>query len=577
MITQFEKEVSENNPRLKKEIIRTLLVPENHLLKSNKEFDDKKLFFVKNVIEDKDMFEKLYFLLKTNDDNICFNFVKDYEVVRMFSITKASLADEFCGLVEGKKLNKISEERVGTLLDIIDIKNHKEELCDGIFEYTIGQKNFSIHKKDLYFLLICSQKEYDKFFKNAESKFFGCDKREYLYLLEKFIEKEKICVNCFIPKDIKERILDVTKKRKIDFQSVAIHYSNEIDNEFLSEITLNSELKDEVFGEMPKYLSVVEKCVFIYIKLCNILTYDGEFYINGQTGNSAQKHEDFSRLCKINSKLNDVVCYDFNAIYAKLLSEIGVDLAINNYGYENKFGGGHANLSFKTGKFIVEADAINSILRNDLFLTKINSGTRGLVCKNDSQKTRQEFEDIVQSMRILICEQNRQKNLAKKLGKRTEIVKFEDCIKNYVPIFEDEEKEQLFEDNLNIMLSNVKHQTLNDCEDVFYLLELKKRIFKDKNFRNNVNLVILKENENQKSSLTTVLTLGKNVNNENEQLYNFIYNKSEKNFNFVTEDKLREKLTSGELEYIGGNKPFIPKLNRVVEYDEDFKQVVCFE
>jgi hypothetical protein len=142
--------------------------------------------------------------------------------------------------------------------------------------------------------------------------------------------------------------------------------------------------------------------------MCKILTYDEEFYAVNQKGEVAKKHEQIENINNITPQNNKVVCYEFNAIYAKLLEELGINFEVKSATGKDDFGGGHAYLEFRDGKFLLMADSVISILNSDLFNAKMNLCLNGLSCINTNSDTRKEFQEIAAKVYGLIVLQEKE-------------------------------------------------------------------------------------------------------------------------------------------------------------------------
>lgn len=574
MFTEFEKQLIKQNPNIKKELFESLVVDFNNDDRYNKNDENivsKEL--IKKIVNNKNLYEKLIFLFKTQKDYININFIKDGKIANYAVVSKSAFISEINNLSKDKKSNKAEKERLNNLISIVDFNKQKDTLLSGDFECEIGRKKVVVEKKNLFKILTCPQKEYDEFFddKNKDEKYFNLDKKEYLYVLKRFLDEEKIVDRYALPSMVLKRYKEITKMDKLDFEAVGCYLTNEVDSEFLEKVIINNNLKTSVLKDMPKSFTPLEKAIYVYIKMCDTLTYDEKFYVSGQFGKFANLHQDMGRLHTIDKNNNKVVCYDFNALYAKFLSEMGVDLAINSAGLENEFGAGHANLTFKIDKFIVNADATNSIIKNDMFLSKINSGVFGLVCKNKSQKSCEAFNKTLKNVYTFVKINEIQKN------KNNKVLNFDDCISDYHNIFENKKQEEMFKDNLCAMMSNLNNKNLNEGETMFYLLKLKKMIFDCKEKSPKVDIVVLKENlENEDISSSAVLTLSEDIKNREKENYYYLFDLKNKKWNPVSKDCLKQKLESRNLEYVGCCPPYIPELERKEDYDEDFKPIITF-
>ena len=65
----------------------------------------------------------------------------------------------------------------------------------------------------------------------------------------------------------------------------------------------------------------------------------------------------------------NVVCYEFNAIYANLLKRLGINYEVKSR--SKTYGDGHAYLTFRADDYIVNADSLPSIIGSDLLNAKV--------------------------------------------------------------------------------------------------------------------------------------------------------------------------------------------------------------
>lgn len=145
---------------------------------------------------------------------------------------------------------------------------------------------------------------------------------------------------------------------------------------------VNDELKKVVYEGMPSNLSIEEKALYIYFRLCQLLIYDEQFIYLGQ---SKEKYEiGFSKYVLEGVKPNSsIVCPIISRIFYKLISDLN-DSNIESYFYIDRKG--HAYTGFRTSSIEVELDATrinNERKSNDLFHLKIGSNPNGITVVED--------------------------------------------------------------------------------------------------------------------------------------------------------------------------------------------------
>ncbi len=165
---------------------------------------------------------------------------------------------------------------------------------------------------------------------------------------------------------------------------------------------VNKELREAVYKDMPQDLSLEEKALYIYTKLCKELEYNEE-YLYKDKGISSQFKSDFSKekLESIKSGTK-VTCFDFSRIFSKLVNELDGDIeaVIISQG-ENR---GHFLTGFYTDKVSVRLEAINIKLNgkndptNDLMKAKNGIKLRGIQPIFDNEEIVQNALDKVYSL-----------------------------------------------------------------------------------------------------------------------------------------------------------------------------------
>lgn len=164
---------------------------------------------------------------------------------------------------------------------------------------------------------------------------------------------------------------------------------------FLPYTKLDKNLVDYIMSDLPSEYKKIEIAIYLYIKLAKTLSYENEYYIFDGDSKVAKKHENINNVKNINLLNNEVVCYEFTAIFAKLLDLFNIDFLVKYKKGTNTFGGQHTNLTFEADNFLVYADSVTSILDGDLFRSKIGYSLVGIQCKNNNINMKRNFDNIL--------------------------------------------------------------------------------------------------------------------------------------------------------------------------------------
>ncbi len=149
---------------------------------------------------------------------------------------------------------------------------------------------------------------------------------------------------------------------------------------------ISSELRKKIFEEMPNELTVEEKAIYMYYKLCKELNYDqGYFYRAKMDENKYTPNFNRERLEKIKPG-SKVICFDFVRICVKLINEIGdeIEAVIIKQGTNQ----GHFSIGFYTDQCSTELEGTLKIGKaNDMMNVKMNNELKGINCRSDNNNT----------------------------------------------------------------------------------------------------------------------------------------------------------------------------------------------
>lgn len=410
--------------------------------------------------------------------------------------------------------------------------------CDGI-EYTISPSL-------LFKVLEMSNDELTRiWFDQSIDALGGIPKSVLIYATMKYFDNG--CMDEYLfPQELKQRLYDLKSNTLIDIQAINQH--REINDINQSNIVINNELRSAVLSDMPKDLSKVEQAIYIYIKMCKILTYDEEFYALDQKVPDDDKHRQISYIREISPTNNQVVCYEFNAIYAKFLEEIGINFTID---YKNiigqTYGVSHASLEWRFHKFLVNADSSETFLGNDMMQAKLNQPLKGLKCVNYNRETQEEFKALVSRVyRMIALKENKD-------AKNIEHVEtLEDLLKDYHNYTTNLREVSLVE-KIDIFFNKMNKGNLKGIDLLAYVLQLSKIIFTEEEQKDNVNVVIIRKNNNKGpiaiKPVAVLVINTRSINECSDENEYFIYD-SDGHLSSIDINDLQESFDEDLLQYI---------------------------
>ena len=182
----------------------------------------------------------------------------------------------------------------------------------------------------------------------------------------------------------------------------------------MREFKVNPELEKSILGSMPKNYSNLKKAVYIYYQLCLKLQYSLDYYLDNSK--VIDYFTDPKNIEKVDGEKNkDVVCYTFNAIFAKLLEKAGVcDSSVyKNLHWEgDKFSPYHYHVYTNIDGLSLVIDGTEGVLNdNDLTLSKYSthklsgwgfiSVVEGLKYKDQLNNAIDEVQEEVAKLRAL--------------------------------------------------------------------------------------------------------------------------------------------------------------------------------
>lgn len=459
-------------------------------------------------------------------------------------------------------LDELAYRRYDELKQSVSYERFLEKYNGNNYNITIENVKYSIPIEQIISFLTLSTEEFDNICSNEEIKTINnIPKEHFVFAVIKFFKENNLPTKYQFPTTIKEKIVAISTHQKIDIE--AVNKITIISDYNIDKTVISPELKNAILEGLPADSTEIEKAIYIYIKMCKLLTYDDEFYAVNQKGEVARRHEDITRVVTITPTNNKVVCYEFNAIYGKLLEEIGINFSTDQ-ALVNGFGGGHANLEFRSGKYLVKADSVTSILQGDILNAKLNQPLVGLNCINKNDQSRKEFIDATTKMYTLIAsrEQTQTKENNQNEPPQVEHTEsFEEIMAKYKKSTKQIVHISLSE-KLDILMQKVNDSKLVGIDSLSYILHLRKVLFTKEEREKHIAITIIRDNElideNQIATASAIIAVNTNdlVDNPEETIYYLYHPKI--SFEKISHVELQEKLNDGTYSYIEKKDPEIP-------------------
>jgi hypothetical protein len=485
-------------------------------------------------------------LVYMSDEDIKRGMADIYSVESINS--KSDLVRGLIALEESGQLGELSDtekERLDEFKELTSTRAFAEKMHGATYETEVDGKNVTLPVDNIITFLNLSPDDLKKICTtDPDGKIGRLSKPEFAYAASEYLKKNKVTENYVLPDNIEKRIGFLTSGQYIDFS--AVNKLMETKDTLYEKVELNPDLHDAIIEKMPEGISRLEKAAYIYAKMCTILTYDNRFMAANQKGEAAEKHKSLDYVSQISPENNEVVCFEFNMIYAKMLDEQGLHFKSEYKDMIGEdYGDGHANLEFRDGKFIVQADSVASILGGDIARAKLGLPLTGFECESPNKRTQKEFQDKVNAMYELVQSQERENDPWNEYDSLTE---------NLYPVEFDEKKA--------ILLDRLKSTNLRGIDAMTYALQLRKALFSEQERRDNISVVVLRNNavngEGPKLEAGAVIAMnGSNLDDQPSET-SYYYLSSNKELSSITLEDVKSRLNDGTFEYIERNDPKIP-------------------
>lgn len=442
------------------------------------------------------------------------------------------------------KLDKLLYQRYKALIDQISYKAFKQKYSGEPLKGKVEGKTYIILGSEVIKFLELDKNELDYLLSKPNQK--DCISKEaFLYMIRKFIIRENIKDNFILPEQIEERMTEIINYEILDFEAINTYLSDE--NSLTNKTNLNPELVKALTEGLHENYDTLEQAIYIYIKMCKILSYNDEFFAARQKGLAAEKHQMIDYIETITPRFPEVVCYEFNAIYAKMLNHLGINFERECFSWKNKYGDGHENLSFRVGKYIIEADSSRQILTGDLFNAKIGASIKGLKCRNQNFDTYMEFCEIL----------NKVYNDIKKEDK----TEFSNALREYEELTKTKRNEVPLNDRFNLFLEKIKASSFTGLNIMSYILKLVNVLFTEEEREYYIDFEIIRDNnpkdEDKLYSTCGIITMNPNgiIKDEIHNKYYIYINGQLKR---ILKKTLIQNIITGNLSFIDDEEQYIP-------------------
>ena len=418
----------------------------------------------------------------------------DNKILRFENLSKADIITYLDLLFKQTRINLPEKlfKKFKKLKNIVCYETLKKDMYGQFYTIKIDKEEYRISINDILLFMQMETSNLEKICNDDSYKMIANIKKEYFfYAAYNFFKINEILKNYYVSDNVKNNYKKLDSLEMIDFEAINKFYKYD---DGVNKIKLNEELEKEILKNMPSNLNKIESATYIYIKMCKLLSYDEEFFFAHKEAEVLQKHSSLKHLEDITLTSNEVVCYEFNAIYAKLLKDLNISFCSNKsieefYGTNN-----HAMIDLRCGKYLVSADSLTSIFNGDIINVKLNLPITGFKCENKNEKTKQDFSLLVDKIYRIVNSEEQNK-------------------KYYMKDFDDSN----VLDKLLVLIEKVNFKEYTGMDFIAYVLKLYKILFNDKERQNNIKISIITDYKNfiHGGVIFCINTKGFNIGEEN--------------------------------------------------------------
>ena len=525
--------------------------------------ENVRILFLEKILKDPQFFEYAVKFFKGEKSGFSITYIYNGDTLGNISYDKSTIIVGIEQLISTGKLKLTDEEKtkLEMLKNNVTFDSFVNKYENDTYELEVDDKKYTVLVKDIIALMQMPDNEFDRLCSDDKIKDYkGIPKEYFIYISYYYFQKNDFTKNYMFPITILQKYYEIGTLQKIDIQAINRHLKTE--DSMFNKFEINPELEQAIMSGLPVDASDLEKAIYIYIKMCKVLTYDQEYYAVNQKGTATLKHQDISFASTITPDNNEVVCFEFNLIYSKLLDKLGIKFRSD---YKNmvgeSYGGAHANLEFRCGKYLVSADSVTSILQGDIMQAKLNQPLVGLKCLNVNSKSQKEFKEMVQRVYNLVAEQDK-----RMVGQVNNTEKFDDLLAEYSSVTSNI-KEVGFDEKLTILGDKIKKMGMVGIDTLSYLLQLRKVLFTEQERENKIKISVVRNNkperEDKLASATAIIALNKEgFEEEDKTIYYYLNQNNE--LVMIDKDEIQKMFDNKDLEYIEKDDPRIPGINEGV-------------
>ena len=505
--------------------------------------DEKKIS--KKLIHDMLSQEGMYKYLQTNLDNslgiaLRIDYIIDKDTFLSIKITRAELIEVLNVMAD--ELSQKEQMRSAVIKHSLHLFSCQQKYRNYNHSCFIEGNEVIIPASTLISILTMDDNTFKSF---MDDKIYLGFKKEYIaYALIDFVERERLFIKYVLPESVYKRYKDLASYSLIDFESInknrVRNDINEDGESILDKIEISEELMNSLDEQKELTYSDLELSIYYYIKLCEILTFDTNYYL---THTIDLSDEELEKISTITSTNNQTTSYEFLLLFAKIISNLDIDFTFDQTIFAGIINGSH-KLTYKHGEYLVALNSLDNIGKSDLTNVKVNDKLANLTCINKNEVTRNKFNELVEKVYGNI------------ISKREEQIKFKQAVDNYKNMYEYTKTST--RDKLYLLLKEICRTDLKGLQTISYAKKVFDNLFKNDS-RVQINFIC---SQNEYNSYIKPISI---VSIEESGGYSYFVIDSEKEntVSYMHQEELMEMFETKTYLYVDNKK--IPGLEVVGE------------
>ena len=436
--------------------------------------------------------------------------------------------------IDATELPDVCSLRMVVVYSLTDETVMVNNYHDQMYTCMIDGKEEQINAIELVKILTSTNKEFRRFCSGKEE--YPYSKEIMAYMLVDFCEKEGIFNKYILDSYIYERFKSLKNYELIDFES--IDKNNKSDDELpdgkslLDDFNINPELMDAIKEDMNPEYNTLEKAIYIYIRLCDLLTYDEEQVASNSNYEKTGTHTSIENIYNITPENNKVVSYEFVLLYSKILRELGIKYA-SNLSSMGGYVSGKSSLKFKHGEYLVKVDLFSNLIKNDMTMVKIGGTINSIKSVNKNEMSHRKFEELVYDIY----------SSYKDTCKRRE--EFLDNVRQYKRTYFKSTVSK--KDRLFMLFKLIARKDLNGMDSINYIKESMDRIIGEDE---SLTFNILAKNKGLHSQPIVVISMV----TPDDIYYYLIDTNNEETVRLLTFNQIKRLLATGQIYFIDNER-----------------------